>query len=193
MIVGVGCRPDAKIFLTAPVLQIVPALKSGTGKVGYLILKKSVLLHLLDGVQIEVCALLLAGTQALHLLPCEWRPRFNLQQIPRDVPNPQIIEGLDKLPNRFCCLLRCAQHQIDRNILKACLLCQLHALHRLLKAVAPSQIMQLVVVCRLHPHRDAVEAALPEGAQGIIGHRSRVCLQGNLAVISQLIALCHRL
>ena len=77
---GMCRRSRSQIFLTPPVFQVVAAFPPGKGKIGNLILQKSMLLHQFDRVQIQLRTLVLVGTKPLDLIFGKCRSRLYLHQ-----------------------------------------------------------------------------------------------------------------
>ena len=91
-----------------------------------------------------------------------------------------------RLHPTFARLVRQAEHEVNRNIVKACAPRERHSLLRLPVVMRAAQRLELRVVVRLHADGNAVEARAAQPREHGQRHRIRVGLERNLRVAADI-------
>ena len=140
----------------------------------------------LHGVEIHVRLRVVVRQVGAGAVLIELRARLDLEPVAGNMVRLEIDHIAQRLHPLLACLVRQAEHQIDRNVVEASPARHRDCLLRLLVIVGSAQSLQLLVDVRLHADGNAVEASPAQLRQHRKRHRVRICLQRDLRVAADV-------
>ena len=116
----------------------------------------------------------------------ELRAGFDLEAVAGDVVRLEVDHVPERLHPLLARLIGKAEHEVDRDVIKARSARHRDGLLCLLVVVRPSKSFQLLVNVRLHADGNAVEARAPQLRQHRKRHGVGVCLERHLRVAAHI-------
>ena len=155
-------------------------------EIGDLVLVIAELLQRFDGVKIHIRLCVVVREVGAVLVRPELRARLDLQPVAADVVGLEVDDVAKRLHPLLARLARQAEHEVDRNVVKARAPRERHGLLRLPVGMRAAQRLELRVVVRLHADGDAVEARAAQPREHGQRHGVGVGLKRDLRVAADV-------
>ena len=190
--IGVCPRAEACVGQHLPILQIVAALETVAGKVGYFVLMIAMLFQVVHRPQVHLCLQIVVGQRRRVAALVQGRALLYLQAIAAQVLHLQRGGGAEGVLPLFQRLMGQAVNKVEADILNFRHPCRCHGIGDLFKRMYPPDLAEQGIVGGLDAEGDAVEACAAQRAQRFpIPCAVGVALHGDLRVGGEAVALFH--